>query len=156
LIVLCRERRRSEVLRPSQHGPLSSLVRGLQGLRVQMRTLSWSGGSGPEPALSRKDTSMTFIGNSAILTLGVMTMTTQLTATDIPDAATDPRIDPQIRVFLAELNKDPSPFWELPQPRPQEILTGLQNKTPVDISGVTTVERTIAQDGRSVKLYIMT
>jgi acetyl esterase len=61
-----------------------------------------------------------------------------------------------VRAFLAELNKDSSPFWELPQPKPQEILTALQNKTPVDMSGVTTTERTITQDGRSVKLYIMT
>jgi acetyl esterase len=72
-----------------------------------------------------------------------------------PNAATDPRIDPQIRVFLAELNKDSSPFWELPQPKPQDILTGLQNQTPVDMSGVTTIEKTITQDGRTVKLYIM-
>jgi acetyl esterase len=72
-----------------------------------------------------------------------------------PNAATDPRIDPQIKSFLAELNKDSSPFWELPQPRPQEILTGLQNKTRVDMSGVSTVEKTITQDERSVKLYIM-
>ncbi|WP_157179658.1 alpha/beta hydrolase [Rhizobium sp. CF142] len=72
-----------------------------------------------------------------------------------PDAATDPRIDPQIRAFLAEINKDPSPFWELPQPKPQEILTGLQNMTPVDMSGVTTTEQTITQDGLSVKIYIM-
>jgi acetyl esterase/lipase len=72
-----------------------------------------------------------------------------------PDAATDPRIDPQVRAFLNEINKDPSPFWELPQPKPQEILTGLQNMTPVDTSGVTTTEQTITQDGQSVKLYIM-
>ena len=40
-------------------------------------------------------------------------------ATLTPDAASDPRIDPQVRSFLAELNKDSSPFWELPQPKPQ-------------------------------------
>jgi len=80
---------------------------------------------------------------------------TQTLAAQVSDAATDARIDPQVRAFLAELNKDSSPFWELPQPKPQEILTGLQNKTPVDMSGVTTVERTITQDGRNVKLYIM-
>jgi acetyl esterase len=74
----------------------------------------------------------------------------------VPDAATDPRIDPQVRLFLADLNKDSSPFWELPQPKPQEILTALQKTTPVDMSGVTTTERTITQDGRSVKLYVMT
>jgi acetyl esterase len=76
-------------------------------------------------------------------------------ATAAPDAATDSRIDPKVRSFLTEVNKDPSPFWELPQPKPQEILTSLQNKTPVDMSGVTTVEKAISQDGRTVKLYIM-
>jgi len=85
-----------------------------------------------------------------------MIIMTQLAAAQVPDAATDPRIDPQVRAFLAELNKDSSLFWELPQPKPQEIVTGLQNKAPVDMSGVTTVEKTINQDGRSVKLYIMT
>ena len=74
----------------------------------------------------------------------------------VPDPTTDFRIDPKVRSFLADLNKDSSPFWELPQPKPQEILTELQNKTPVDMSGVTTIERTIKQDGRTVKLYIMT
>jgi acetyl esterase len=90
-----------------------------------------------------------------LLVLGGVLMT-QGVAAQTPNAATDPRIDPQIRAFLAELNKDTSPFWELPQPKPQEILTALQNQTPVDMSGVTTVERTITQDGRTVKLYIMT
>ena len=91
----------------------------------------------------------------ATLLMGATVMTIQSTIA-APDAATDPRIDPQIRPFLADLNKDPSPFWELPQPKPQNILTALQDKTPVDMSGVTTVEKTIVQDGRSVKLYIMT
>jgi acetyl esterase/lipase len=72
-----------------------------------------------------------------------------------PDAATDPRIDPQIRSFLADINKDSSPFWELPQPKPQEILTRLQSQTTVDMSGVTVTEQTISQDGRRVKLYVM-
>jgi acetyl esterase len=89
----------------------------------------------------------------AALTLGA-SMMTQLAAA-APNAATDPRIDPQIRSFLAEINKDSSPFWELPQPKPQEILTGLQSHTNVDMSGVTTVEKTITQDSRTVKLYIM-
>jgi len=87
------------------------------------------------------------------LLIGATTMTTSAHST--PNAANDPRIDPQIRSFLAPLNKDSSPFWELPQPKPQEILTSLQAQTPVDASGVTTTERTITQDGRTVKLYIM-
>src|ERR1700749_2945231 len=90
----------------------------------------------------------------AALTLGA-SITTPAPFAAPPAAATDPRIDPQIRAFLVELNKDSSPFWELPQPKPQEILTSLQNQTPVDMSGVTTIERTITENGRTVKLYIM-
>ena len=71
------------------------------------------------------------------------------------NAATDERIDPTVRSFLSAINKDSSPFWELPQPKPQEILTDLQNRTPVDMSGVSVTEKTIEQDGRSVKLFIM-
>jgi len=71
------------------------------------------------------------------------------------DVSTDTHLDPQVRAFLTELNKDSSPFWQLPQPKPQEILTDLQNKTPVDMSGVTTTERTITEDGRKVKIYVM-
>lgn len=97
----------------------------------------------------------TFVLGAIIITQFATAQTQDTTTAQIPDAATDPRIDPQIRAFLAELNKDSSPFWELPQPKPQEILTALQNKTPVDMSGVTTVEKTITQDGRTVKLYIM-
>jgi acetyl esterase len=80
---------------------------------------------------------------------------TQTTQAATPDPATDSRIDPQVRVFLREINKDSSPFWELPQPKPQEVLTDLQNQTPVDISGVNTTEQTITQDGQTVNIYIM-
>jgi acetyl esterase len=72
-----------------------------------------------------------------------------------PDAAKDPRIDPEIRSFLAEVNKDPSPFWTLPGPKVRAVLTGLQSKTPVDVSGVQISERNISTNGQSVKLYIM-
>jgi len=92
----------------------------------------------------------------AFFALGSMIIMTQALAGEVPNAATDPRIDPQVRSFLADLNKDSGPFWRLPQPKPQEILTALQNKTPVDMSGATTTERTITQDGRTVKLYVMT
>ena len=92
---------------------------------------------------------------AALLTgASLMTQMTQI-AVAAPDAAADPQIDPPVRSFLAEIDKDSSPFWELPQPKPQDILTGLQSRTAVDLSGVTTTEETITQDGRTVKLYIM-
>jgi acetyl esterase len=97
---------------------------------------------------------MNRIQKLAALTLGASIMT-QAAIAAAPDAATDPRIDPEVRSFLAKINRDSSPFWELPQPKPQEILTGLQSQTVVDMSGVTTTERTISQDGRTVKLHIM-
>ena len=86
-----------------------------------------------------------------------------------PDAATDPQIDPKIRTFLKELNKDSSPYWEKPGPQVRATLTGLQAKTPVDMSGVTIMEkiiptdganvpnteRSISEDGRKLKLYVV-
>jgi acetyl esterase len=72
-----------------------------------------------------------------------------------PDAASDPRIDHRVGAFLAELNKDSSPFWELPGPQVRAVLPGLQAKTPVDLSGITIAEKTITEDGRSVRLYII-
>ena len=82
--------------------------------------------------------------------------TTIMTASAAPNVATDPDLDPQVRAFLVKINKDASPFWELPQPKPQDMLTGLQDMTPVDMSGVTTVEKSIPYDGRTVRLYVMT
>lgn len=76
-------------------------------------------------------------------------------AQQVPDAATDPHINHQVREFLKEINKDSSPFWTLPGPQVRATLTGLQNKTAVDMSGITTTERTIEQDGRKVKIYIV-
>jgi acetyl esterase/lipase len=91
----------------------------------------------------------------ATLTAGITLMTNATIAAPV-DPSTDPRIDPQIRSFLTEVNKDKSHFWELPQPKPQDIITGLQGKTPVDMSGVKIVEKTITQDEHIVKLYVMT
>jgi acetyl esterase len=80
---------------------------------------------------------------------------TYTAAAQSPDATTDPHINHEVRTFLGELNKDSSPFWELPGPQVRATLTGIQNKTPVDLSGVTTTEKTITQDGRRVKIYIV-
>jgi acetyl esterase len=76
-------------------------------------------------------------------------------AAQVHDVASDPRINHQVRTFLQELNKDSSPFWELPGPQVRATLTGLQENTPVDLSGITITERTITQDGRRVKVYIV-
>ena len=82
-------------------------------------------------------------------------MTVQTASAASSDIATDPHLDPQVRAFLTEINKDSSPFWELPGPQVRAVLTGLQNKVKVDMSGVTTTERTIKAAGHDVKLYVM-
>ena len=71
---------------------------------------------------------MTRFSGLSTLIIGASLMSNVAAAA--PDPATDPRIDPNVRAFLSRINKDSSPFWELPQPRPQEILTGLQSQTP--------------------------
>jgi acetyl esterase len=85
---------------------------------------------------------------------GAVMLTSQEVA-GAPDAATDPRIDPKVRTFLAEVNKDTGPFWERPGPEVRATLTGLQAKTAVDVSGVTVAEKTIPGAAGNVKLYIM-
>jgi acetyl esterase len=91
------------------------------------------------------------------LAIGVSLMAQIATnvATAAPEAATDPRIDPKIRSFLADVNKDSSPFWTLPGPQVRAVLTGLQAKTPVDLSGIVVSEKTIAENGQKVKLYVV-
>lgn len=90
-----------------------------------------------------------------IFIIGVMiTMVQTLSATS-PNAATDPQIDPEVRTFLAQINKDSSPYWELPGPQVRAVLTGLQAKTPVDLADVSISEKTISENGQRVKLYIM-
>ena len=76
-----------------------------------------------------------------------MAMNNIASAQQIPDAATDPRINHEVRDFLKEVNKDPSPFWTLPGPQVRATLTGLQNQYPVDMSGITTTEKTIDKGG---------
>src|SRR5438552_5552926 len=76
------------------------------------------------------------------------------TAAAGPDAASDSQIDRRVRTCRADLYKDPF-FWDL-LPGPQvRAMTGLQAKTPVDLSGITIAEKTITEHGRNIKLYIV-
>jgi len=72
------------------------------------------------------------------------------------NVADDPDLAPDVRKFLVEFNKDhPTPFFELPQPKPQDVLTAWQNRTQVDMSGVTTTEHALTVDGRTISLFVM-
>ena len=61
----------------------------------------------------------------------------------VQEATFDPRVNHKVRTFLWEINKDRTPLWQPPQPKPQDRSTGLQNMMPVEMSGVGTSETTI-------------
>jgi acetyl esterase len=71
------------------------------------------------------------------------------------DPAQDPAIDRRSRAFLRELNRDSSPFWELPGEQPRTIVTQLQDRTPVDLSGIEIDERRLAVGERTITLYVV-
>lgn len=57
------------------------------------------------------------IGRFASVALAAMSFGALPALSQTLDAATDPRIDPEVRAFLARIDKDSSPFGELPQPK---------------------------------------
>lgn len=71
------------------------------------------------------------------------------------DPAQDPAIDRRSRAFLRELNKDSSPFWELPGDEPREVVTALQSQTPVDLGGIEVDTREITVEDRTIPLYVV-
>jgi acetyl esterase len=82
-------------------------------------------------------------------------MTTTMVDHATLDPAQDPAIDRRSRAFLKELNKDGSPFWELPGDQPRQIVTELQNQTPVDLSGIEIDERQLTIDERTIPMYVV-
>jgi acetyl esterase len=110
----------------------------------------------PPSVASPKAATLTIPSHSRatiMTTTSTMNVSDELTTS--PDPATDSQIDPKVRAFLADLNKNSSPFWTLPGPEVRATLTGLQSKTPVDLSGITVTEKSIAESGRKVKIYIV-
>jgi acetyl esterase len=71
------------------------------------------------------------------------------------DPAQDPAIDRRSRAFLSKLNEDSSPFWELPGDEPRNLVTALQNRTPVDTFGIEVDERRLTVAGRTIGLYVV-
>lgn len=80
-------------------------------------------------------------------------MTTTIDASPL-DPAYDPDIDRRTRAFLRDLNKDSSPFWELPGDQSRNIVA-LQERTPVDLSGITATEQRIDAGGSRISLYVV-
>jgi acetyl esterase len=74
----------------------------------------------------------------------------------VKDYATDPNIDRRIKSFLKALNSGDGPPMEQTKPdEARKVLEGAQNSVKTDISGVDITEKTITQNGVSVKLFIV-
>ena len=71
-------------------------------------------------------------------------------------AEDDPRIFKEVRTFLKALNSGKGkPIEQLSPVDARAVLTGAQNSVTVDYSGIEESEKTIEQDGISVKLHIV-
>ncbi len=87
--------------------------------------------------------------------LMTMTLSGALSAQSI-DPAKDPHIESNIRAFLKVLNSGTGkPLEQLPPKEARAVLSGAQSSVKVDLSGITVTEKTITQDGQTVKLNIV-
>lgn len=74
----------------------------------------------------------------------------------VADYATDTSIEVQTKAFLKALNTSGGKPLETLQPADaRKVLEGAQTSVAVDVSGVDVSERTISQDGITVKLFIV-
>lgn len=74
----------------------------------------------------------------------------------VADYSTDPNIETRTKAFLTALNTGGGKPMETMTPaEARAVLEGAQTSVPVDISGIDVEEKTIEQDGISVKIFIV-
>lgn len=79
-----------------------------------------------------------------------------MNSVNVLDPANDPAIFRQVKTFLNALNSSGgTPLEQLSPVDARAVLTGAQTSVPTDISGITVIEKTITQDGVTVKLHIV-
>jgi acetyl esterase/lipase len=75
---------------------------------------------------------------------------------EVVNYATDPSIEVQTKAFLKELNSgDGKPMETMTPEEARQVLVGAQKSVEVDLSGIDVMEKTITQDGLTVKLYVV-
>lgn len=88
--------------------------------------------------------------------VAIMLAITNAVLAQTTDPAQDLHIDSHIRAFLKVLNSGKGkPIEQLSPKEGRAVLTGAQNSVKVDLSGITVSEKTITQDGISVKITIV-
>lgn len=86
-----------------------------------------------------------------------MTLLSQTAAAqEVLDPAKDPAIESHTKAFLKMLNSGGGKPMETMQPEEaRKVLEGAQKSVKADVSGIDVSERTIEQDGMSIRLYIV-
>ncbi|WP_210521838.1 alpha/beta hydrolase [Hymenobacter terricola] len=71
------------------------------------------------------------------------------------DWATDPHLDPKVRAFLKGLNTGGPGLETLTPAKARQALVDAQKSVKVDLSGIDVSEKTITQDGHTVRLNLV-
>lgn len=93
-----------------------------------------------------------------LLTVAIATVVLNAHAQTVTpvNPATDPAIESHTKAFLNVLNSgNGKPLEQLSPVDARAVLTGAQNSVKVDVSGVDITEKTITQDGLSIKINIV-
>jgi acetyl esterase len=72
-----------------------------------------------------------------------------------PDYSVDPHLSPTVKAFLTPLNAPGPPAESLSEQDARNLLINLQASVKVDLSGIDESEKTITQDGYTIKLTIV-
>jgi acetyl esterase len=93
---------------------------------------------------------------SRMLCFALLSFTSAGLSAQSIDPQTDPQIDSHVKAFLKVLNSGPGkPIEQLSPVAARAVLTGAQNSVKVDLSGITVAEKTIKEDGVTVKIHIV-
>lgn len=77
-------------------------------------------------------------------------------AIKVADFATDPAIEKDTKAFLTALNGSGGKPMETMEPgEARKVLEGAQTSVEVDLTGIEVSEKTITQDGMSIKLFVV-
>jgi acetyl esterase len=76
-------------------------------------------------------------------------------ATEAPDYLVDPHLSPVVKAFLKPLNAGGPAVESLSEQDARHVLINLQASVKVDLSGIDESEKTITQDGYTVKITIV-
>lgn len=74
---------------------------------------------------------------------------------EVPDYSVDPHLSPAVKGFLRPLNAGGPSVESLSELNARTVLVNLQASVPVDLSGIDESEKTITQDGYTLKLTIV-